>query len=104
MLVQLLGDLNIEVKRGNACPQLLESRKMEKHWKRISLAMLITYPVIFQGEKLSAAHRIDTAGPLLDCIFYFFKGASPCERLRSSHGSSESSLEPDRSLGVFSII
>lgn len=44
-------------------------------------------------------------GFILDCICFFrFKGASLCESLHSSHGSSESSLEPDPSWNAKSLI
>lgn len=50
---------------------------------------------------------IDRAGLYIGLHFFFFfrfKGASLCESLHSSHGSSESSLEPDPSWNAKSLI
>lgn len=47
---------------------------MGNHRKSMPLAMLITSLVTCQGEKLSAAHMIDRAGPFTGLHFYFLKG------------------------------
>lgn len=78
---------------------------MENRRKAMPLVRLITYFAICQGEKLSAACMIDRAGPFTGLHFFFFlNGASSCENLRSSHGSYESSREPDLSWNAKSLI
>lgn len=76
----------------------------QNRWKAMPLARLIAYLVICQGEKLSAAHMTDRAGPFTGLHFFFFNGASSCENLHSSHGSYAPSLEPDLSWNAKSLI
>lgn len=69
------------------------------HWQCWSLTPL------FARERSWVLHTgLTQLGLYWTASFIFFKGASPCERLRSSHGSSESSLEPDPSGNAKSLI
>lgn len=66
------------------------------------LATLISYLAICQGEGLSAACMIDSWA--FYWTHFFFKGASWCESLCFSHGSCESSREPEPAGNARSLI